>query len=241
MPYSRDNMIMNSDLENTTLDQLTSAVSEKFAWKWDEISIADQPFKLAVASDPDAMLIDACERQDAGEEGVIDPFWATTWRAAAGLDRFLDQVEIKDTPVLELGCGTGHAGIAAMLRGAQVTLTDGVDDPLLLVRMSVWEQRDQCTIQRLRFGIDKIEDQSFPIILGSDVTYLRQLWPELDVCLRQHLAPGGQVLLSDPYRFIANEFREWIQKHDWLYTEHKIELADDPEHPIRIMQLTDAR
>ncbi|GAA4450259.1 SAM-dependent methyltransferase [Novipirellula rosea] len=232
---------MTSELNTPTLDELEAAASEKFAWKWDAISIANQPYKLAVAADPDSMLIEACERQDAGEEGVIDPFWATTWRAAAGLDRFLDQVDVKDVPVLELGCGTGHAGIAAMLRGGKVTLTDGVEDPLLLVRMSVWQLRDQCTVERLRFGIDTIDDQSFPIILGSDVTYLRQLWPELDVCMRQHLAKGGQVLLSDPYRFIANEFREWIQKRGWHYTEHKVELADDPKHPIRVMQLRDAK
>ena len=232
---------MTSELNTSTLDELEAAASEKFAWKWDAISIANQPCKLAVAADPDSMLIEACERQDAGEEGVIDPFWATTWRAAAGLDRFLDQIDLKDAPVLELGCGTGHAGIAAMLRGANVTLTDGVEDPLLLVRMSVSQlpeqYREKCKVQRLRFGIDTIDDQSFPIILGSDVTYLRQLWPELDVCLRQHLTAGGQVLLSDPFRFIANEFREWIQKHGWHYTEHKVELADDPKHPIRVMQL----
>ncbi len=229
---------MNSKFDQLSLDEIAEITSQKYAWHWSDITIANQPFKLAVASDPDGMLIDACERQDAGEKGVIDPFWATTWRAASGLDRFLDQIELEGVPVLELGCGTGHAGIAAMLRGAQVTLTDGVDDPLFLVRMSVWSYRDQCRVQQLRFGIDQISDTQFPIILGSDVTYLRTLWPELDVCVRTHLAPGGQLLLSDPYRIIANEFRDWIQTKNWLYAEHRIELQDDPKHPIRVMQLT---
>ena len=220
-----------------SLEHLSAEVSARFRWHWDDLLIANQPFKLAVASDPEGMLIEACERQDAGEEGVIDPFWATTWRAAAGLDRYIERMDLDGTAVLELGCGTGHAGIAAMLRGADVTLTDGVDDPLMLVRMSVWELRDRCKVQRLRFGIDMI-DTKFPVILGSDVTYLRSLWPELDKCLREHLADGGQALLSDPYRIIANEFRGWIQDHGWKYAEHKIDLADDPEHPIRVMCLT---
>ncbi|MDF1843836.1 MAG: SAM-dependent methyltransferase [Rubripirellula sp.] len=221
----------------TELEILARRASERFAWHWSKIQIAGQQRSLAVASDPDGMLLDACKRQDAGEEGVIDPFWATTWRAAAGLDQFLARIDLKQVPVLELGCGTGHAGIAAALRGGQVVLTDGVSDPLLLVQMSTWELRDRCQVRRLRFGIDRLPGPTFPVILGSDVTYLRQLWPDLDACLKTHLSKGGQVLLSDPFRIIANEFREWIQQHGWRYEEHSIALEDDTDHPIRVMSL----
>ena len=220
------------------LEACAELASSRYAWKWDEIEIAHQPWQLAVAADPDAMLIEACERQDAGEQGVIDPFWATTWRAAAGLDRYLDQLDLNQQRVLELGCGTGHAGTAAALRGAHVTLTDGVEDPLLLVRMSTWPIRKACHICRLRFGIDRLPGPKYPLILGSDVTYLRTLWPELEQCFEDHLEVGGQVLLSDPYRLIANEYRQWLRTRHWNYHEHRIELEDDPEHPIRVMQLT---
>ena len=208
-----------------------------FAWHWETTCIAGRDLPLAVASDPDGMLIDACERQDAGEKGVIDPFWAATWRAASGLDRYLDTLPIDQTRVLEVGCGTGHAGIAAAMRGADVTLTDGVDDPLALVRMSVRKNQLKCQVQRLRFGQDEIQGDRFPLILGSDVTYLRTLWPELIQCLQTHLAKDGQVLLSDPYRIIANEFSQWIKDHPWRYEEHQINMEDDAEHPIRVMRL----
>lgn len=208
-----------------------------FAWRWDDVIVAGRPWRLAVADDPDGMLIDACQRQDAGEVGVIDPFWATTWRAAAGLDRFLERSDLDDTPVLELGCGTGHAGIAAALRGARVVLTDGVEDPLMLVRKSIAPVADRCRVLRLRFGIDRLHGERFPMVLGSDVTYLRSLWPQLETCLRDHLAPGGEVLLSDPFRIIANEFRQWIRPRGWLYEEYSLDLEDDPRHPIRVMRL----
>lgn len=224
-------------LDSETMQTLAEKTSSCFQWKWEETQVANQPWQLAVAADPDGMLIDACERQDAGEQGVIDPFWAATWRAASGLDHYLERLELKGKRVLELGCGTGHAGIAAALRGAQVTLTDGVDDPLMLVRMSTAPIEGQCDIRRLRFGIDKVPGDKFPLILGSDVTYLRTLWPELERCLEQHLAADGQVLLSDPYRIIANEFRDWIADRPWDYQEEKIVLSDDPEHPIRVMCL----
>ena len=226
--------------ETPVLQLLADLASQHLAWKWETTQVAGQPWELAVAADPDGMLIDACERQDAGEEGVIDPFWATTWRAALGLDHFLDSLDLADKRVLELGCGTGHAGISAALRGAHVTLTDGVEDPLMLVRMSTLPIHDRCVVRKLRFGIDQIDEEPFPIVLGSDVTYLRQLWPELEACLFQHLANDGIALLSDPYRIIGNEFREWIASRPWTYKEHKVVLEDDPEHPIRVMQLSRA-
>lgn len=220
------------------LQSLARRASKRYRWHWEPIEIAGAVHSLAVATDPDGMLIEACERQDAGETGVIDPFWAATWRAAAGLDRFMQRMDLTDSRVLELGCGTGHAGLAAALLGGRVVLTDGVSDPLLLVRMSTWKIRHRCQVRRLRFGIDRLQESPFPLILGSDVTYLRDLWPELHRCLIEHLADGGRVLLSDPHRIIANEFRDWIRRHDWVYDEFQVEMPDDAEHPIRIMQLT---
>ncbi len=210
-----------------------------FPWHWEDTLIAGRMRPLAAASDPDGMLLDACRRQDEGEEGVIDPFWATTWRAASGLDRFLDRVDIHGKRVLEVGCGTGHAGIAAILRGAEVTMTDGVADPLHLVRLSLSRLGLKANVRVFRLGEDQLEGEKFPFILGSDVTYLRELWPALLASAEEHLADGGQLLLSDPNRVIGNEFREWIADYPaWDYHEESVVLEDDPEHPIRIMRLT---
>ena len=148
---------MSTLQDEVSLESLAIRASERFAWHWEPTSIADRQRRLAVASDPEGMLIDACQRQDEGEEGLIDPFWATTWRAAAGLDRYLERIDLDGIRVLELGCGTAHAGLAAAYRGGRVTLTDGVSDPLLLVRMSAWPLRDRCQVRRLRFGIDRLD------------------------------------------------------------------------------------
>src|SRR5690606_24051846 len=81
--------------------RLERRASQRFAWHWAPQRVAGQLWKIATASDPDGMLVDACRRQDAGEPGVIDPFWATVWRAAAGLDRFLEGYDLVDQRVLE--------------------------------------------------------------------------------------------------------------------------------------------
>ena len=217
---------------------LSVRANRRYAWHWLETQVAGRPWRIATPSDPDRMLLDACKRQDAGEVGVIDPFWATTWRAADGLDQFLQSRELRDVRVLELGCGTGRAGLAAAIRGSQVTLTDGVSDPLLLVQLTTLPVQDRCHIRRLRFGEDRLRQPPFPIVLGSDITYLRDIWPKLDVCLRHHLAAGGEAILSDPYRSISNEFASWIVKRKWRYEEHCMTMQDEPNRPIRIMCLS---
>lgn len=224
-------------IKNDTL-RLKARASRRYQWHWMDTQVAGMPWRIATPSDPDGMLLDACRRQDEGESGVIDPFWAVTWRAADGMDQFLSNRCLTGTRVLELGCGTGRAGLAAALRGANVTLTDGVCDPLLLVRLTTYGVRDRCHVRRLRFGDDRLIDERFPIIIGSDITYLRDLWPKLDVCLRQHLEIAGEVLLSDPFRSIATEFGQWIVKRKWHCEEHRVVLRDEPKRPIRIMRLT---
>lgn len=220
------------------LRNLMLRACRKLDWDWLQTTVAGVPWKIANAVDPDKMLIDACRRQDAGEQGVIDPFWATTWRAADGLDQYLHQLDLQDKRVLELGCGTGRAGLAAALRGAKVTLTDGVSDPLLLVRLTTYPIQDRCVIRRLRFAEDRLPGDRFPIILASDVTYLRELWPKLLICLQQHLEPSGAAYLSDPYRSICTEFLAWMQTQPWRVEVQRVELADDPAKPIRIMKLS---
>ena len=88
--------------------ELLAVADELLDWRWEQTPIAGQSWSLAVASDPDAMLLDACQRQDAGEKDVIDPFWATTWRAASGLDQFLDSQSLEGRSVLELGLSLIH-------------------------------------------------------------------------------------------------------------------------------------
>ncbi len=65
--------------------------------------------------DPDQLLENALTRTDRSPE-ELDPFWAATWRAAIGLDRHLERLSIRGCRVLELGCGSGRAGIAAAIR-----------------------------------------------------------------------------------------------------------------------------
>ncbi len=61
-------------MHSRELQHLMLRARRKLDWDWLQTMVAGVPWKIANAVDPDKMLIDACRRQDAGEQGVIDPF-----------------------------------------------------------------------------------------------------------------------------------------------------------------------
>ncbi len=185
--------------------------------------------------DPDQLLDRALSQPDKPSYEV-DPFWAATWRAATGLERFLDQIDIAGERILELGCGSGRAGIGAALRGAQVVMTDVVGQALLVARFNARFVKHQVSIRRLEWQTERLTGPNFRHIIGSDIVYDPALHPILEPCLRRHLTHDGVVLLSEPQRHTGDRFRTWIAAAGWRLQEHFVDLEDN-NRSIRILEL----
>ncbi|AMV32167.1 Release factor glutamine methyltransferase [Pirellula sp. SH-Sr6A] len=203
--------------------------------------IADQTTSWLQVTDPDKLLLTALER---GEEGgfEVDPFWAAAWRAAVGMDRFLGQIcgEVGETAwrqlsILELGGGSGRAGISAAMRGARVVITDASSTAMLVCRYNAWHMRDRVSVRRLDWRNRNQHLGLFPILVGSDIVYDPKLFPILEPCMRRHLHPHGAVYLSEPQRHTGERFQSWIQSAGWQLLEHYIDL-EDGEKQIRIFE-----
>ncbi|HBJ36689.1 MAG TPA: SAM-dependent methyltransferase [Planctomycetaceae bacterium] len=222
---------------------LAARAKRRFPWHWQPVTVAGRSIEIATPTDPNELLIQACQRQESSTTGedettLADPFWAQVWRSTAGLDAFLANRDLRGVDVLELGCGTGVAGIAAALRGARVTFTDGATDPLLLLSLTLQRNRiARCGVRRLIFGNDVLPGKRFPLIIASDITYLQKCWPGLLQTLHSHLGVGGEVLLGDPYRSTSTEFIVWASQRRWTVQEHRTELSDTP---IRVIRMTTA-
>lgn len=170
----------------------------------------------------------------------IDPFWAATWRAALGLDRFLAGCELAGQRVLELGCGSGQAGTGAALRGARVTFTDSVEFALEVAKLNFWAAMgtglaDADQFVRLTWGSQILPQPKFPIIIGSDLVYDPSHFERLIGCARQHLAEAGRLFLSEPHRHSGDAFSRWIAEAGWDMIEHDIDLQDG-RVPVRIFE-----
>lgn len=198
-------------------------------------TIADRECPWIRVVDPDTLLLKALSRNQDGTV-ELDPFWAAAWRAAIGLDRFLDSLpDLTGTPVLELGGGSGRAGIAAALRGANVLITDAVPLALLVCKFNARCAAPNVAVRCLDWRDRESPIGRFPIILGSDIVYDPKLFPILEPCVRRHLAEDGVAYFSEPQRHTGDRFETWIQAAGWKCTIHYVPLHDN-QRDIRIFE-----
>ena len=114
-----------------------------------------------------------------------------------------------------------------------MTLTDAVGLALLVARLNSTLAGVRVAIRKLRWHSDTLEDQRFPIIIGSDIVYDPKLFPLIDECARRHLLPGGHLYVSEPHRHTGDHFSKWIVEAGWQIRETDI-LIDQSRVPIRI-------
>ena len=190
------------------------------------LELGGRHFDWYRVANPDVLLQKAANNDERPAED-LDPFWAATWRAAMGLDRWLQSLHLRDVRVLELGCGSGQAGVGAAAQQAQVTMTDAVGLALMVARLNAWSLQDRIHFQRLRWNLERLNQAPFPVIIGSDLVYDPKLFALLDACARKHLADGGRMYLSEPHRHTGDRFSKWIREAGWQTAEHDIDLLDN--------------
>lgn len=185
-------------------------------------------------ADPDALLDDDVIAQS-GDELEWQPYWVEAWDAAYGVAQELAERDLQDTRVLDLGCGLGLTGAVAAARGATVVLADNAPPALLFAEVNSWPWRDQAQVIRLDWHEDRLDD-SFDLIVGSDILYDREDLPSLDTFWQQHLKIEGSVLLGDPTRTMTKEFINWIRERGWDMKEASRHVPQS-DRPIRLIEL----
>ena len=197
-------------------------------------TIAGMEYPWTRVVDPDSLLLNALSKS---REGTVemDPFWAASWRAAKGLDQFLGTLPcLNGIRILELGGGSGRAGISAGIRGAEVLITDAVPTALMVCKFNARQVSEKVQVRLLDWRDRATQLQPFPIIIGSDVVYDFKLFPVLEPCMRRHLTDGGVVYLSEPQRHSGDRFEKWIIAAGWNCTSSFVDLGDG-QRQIRIL------
>jgi predicted nicotinamide N-methyase len=233
---SRPTLLMpNSDHLTAPLAKLLARIQSRVPIEHSHTQIAGRDYPWTKVVDPDSLLIQALVNSKEGT-AETDPFWAANWRAAIGMDRFLGTLEtLSECRVLELGGGSGRAGIAAGLRGARVVITDVVSIAMLVCRFNARFAVDRVSVRKLDWRERESSLGRFPIIIGSDIVYDPKLFPVLEPCLRRHLERNGVVYLSEPQRHTGDRFESWIRAAGWKCNTTMIDLGDD-ERDIRIFE-----
>lgn len=132
-------------------------------------------------------------------------YWDRIWPSEAALSDFLIHqffpTKLQSTKVLEIGCGTGLAGIVAAQLGAFTMFSD-------MVPITLEAVKESCRLNHINSFDTWILDWSqtiepkgpYDLVLGSEVFYEEGILAGISHILEQVLAPKGKGLFCDPNR-----------------------------------------
>lgn len=145
---------------------------------------------------------------DIADAVADDVTWAYAWPAGQKLSAELASIaDCAGKRVADLGCGRGHCGLSALMAGAAFTLFADASERALswldqVICLNGLSQR--AGIQVHIWG-QPLHYAPYELIVGGDILYRPELFPELLATIAASLAPGGACYLSDPRERIEDE------------------------------------
>jgi predicted nicotinamide N-methyase len=211
----------NSYSENMKTPPSPSVTDQSIPGGWTErdFFLDDRQFRLLLPAQPDEFLEQLEEPTFDVRE--TDPYWAQLWPASFLLARLVYGSNwAKHARAIELGCGIGVVGLAALLAGLDVTFTDRVG---LAVATAVENAHRNGFANARGFVLDWAQPPQvqFPLILACDVLYDRELHASLLRAIEALLADGGECWIGDPGRSATNAFLEQVAA-----TEFRMRMLD---------------
>ena len=187
--------------------KLEARIRRQYPLRWLSVDAAGKSFRVAKVADPDLVFDEAIDEEKKLGKTPLEwqPYWAEAWESSLVLAQVVAELGCRNQRILDLGCGVG----------AEVTMGDIALPGLLFCRLNVWDWQHRATIRRIDWEQDLLEAK-FDTIANADVVYDRRNWPALDRFWRNHLAPEGVVLVTEPNRTTGREFRAKIVEMGWI-------------------------
>lgn len=168
------------------------------------------------------------------------PYGVALWPAAIALahDVAARADALRGTRLLELGAGTGLPGIVAASLGARVVQTDRHELAMQICKRN-GERNGVTSIEHRLADWTTWDDAGrYEWIIGSDILYGDVLHPHLRHIFEANLAPGGRVLLSDPFRAPSMRLLEELEAGGWSIALSKWSVGEaDAPRPIGLFEL----
>jgi predicted nicotinamide N-methyase len=191
----------------------------------------------------DAVLSHDDEQRFLREERDRMPYGVVLWPAAVALAHELvaRADDLRGRQVLELGAGTGLPGIVAASLGAHVVQTDRHEGALAVCRRNGARNAVGGIDYRPADWTAWDDRAHYHWILGSDVLYAEAMHPHLRGIFARNLAPGGRVLLADPFRAVSLRLLEALDADGWTVAMSKWTVGEaapgaDPR-PVGVFEL----
>lgn len=176
-------------------------------WETRIVTVCDREFELALPANPDAFLDDPATIAEHQRTDYM-PYWPYLWPSAEKMATLVLHANWPQPQrVLEIGCGIGLVGLAALARGDSVTFTDYRSEAVDLAVENA-RRNGFPDVAGLQLDIRQPIAEQYPVVLGCDVIYERALHRPVLSLIRSMLEPHGVCWLGDPGRHAAEEFAD---------------------------------
>jgi len=174
-----------------------------------------------------AILSERDEQRYLGEDRGRAPYGLALWPASIALAHELvsRSADLRGRRVLELGAGTGLPGIVAATYGASVVQTDRLEEAVAIGRLNAERNGIRTIEHRVADWSTWTDTGRYDLILGADVIYAPRLQPSLRKIFDTNLAPGGRLLLGDPFRSASIRMLEAMEQDGWKVSITKWRLG----------------
>jgi len=149
--------------------------------------------------------------EELGRSNVPPPWWAFAWAGGQALARHVldNPTVVAGRSVLDLGAGSGLAGIAAMKAGAGRALAADTD-PFALPAIALNAAANAVALEATAHDLLAAKPARFDVVLVGDLFYERPLAERVFAFLEAARGQGADVLVGDPRRsyFPEERFRQ---------------------------------
>ena len=157
-------------------------------------------------------------------ESAYMPYWASIWPVSRAMAaKILSHKWPKDWSVLELGCGLGLAGVAALKAGHDVTFSDYDASALAFAKRNA-ELNGFPSAKILEMNWKRPVPKRFDVIIGADLTWDKDLVPHLIHVFDTMLKPRGSIWLADQNRIDSDDLARRLYKIGMRVTMAPLEL-----------------
>ncbi len=191
-----------------------------------------QSLKLTIPADPDSLL-DLPEVQQENSLNDYMPYWGYLWPAARSMAGLVAAADWKaGTTVLELGCGSGLIGLAALARGMQVTFSDNRQEALDLAGYNARQNQFSNFQGVLLDWLNPQQITAHERVIASDILYEQKFHEPLLELIPRLVTRTGEIWIGDPGRSFMLDFVRLSQQWGW-----QVEIFDEQGQPCSFPQL----
>lgn len=174
----------------------------------DQIEIAGNTFILDRIKNLDDLVDQVSDDQFNLDERL--PYWAELWPSALALSEYilLNRKLFDNKDVLELGCGMGLTTMALIKTNPYQLIATDYEVPALESTLKNCNLNKISNLPQLKL-LDwrrPIMDQTFDVIVASDVAYEERFFQPLIELFHLLLKKNGLIILAEPNRSIARSF-----------------------------------